>query len=62
MDQQQKGQLNTQKNSEIFKNDLATLNNNFKNLSISTILIAGDFNGKVAKVDDFETCDLRSEE
>ena len=62
MEQQQKEQLNTQKNSETFKNILATLNNNLKNLSISTFLTSGDFNWKVGKVDDFETCDLRSEE
>ena len=27
-----------------------------KNLSTSMILIAGDFNGKVEKADEFETC------
>ena len=44
MEQQQKEQLNTQKNSETFKNVLATLNSNLKNLSISTFLMSGEFN------------------
>ena len=36
--------------------DLTILNNDPKNLSTSMILIAGDFNGKVVKADDFESC------
>ena len=37
-------------------NDLTTPNNNLKNLSTSTILIAEYFIGKAGKADDFETC------
>ena len=37
-------------------NALTTFNNNLKNLSTSMFPIAGDFNGKVGKADDFETC------
>ena len=40
-------------------NDLTTLSNDLKNLSTSMILIAGDFNRKVGKADEFETCSYR---
>ena len=40
----------------IIYNDLTTLSNNLENLSTSTILTGGDFNGKVGKADDFATC------
>ena len=39
-----------------FYNDQTTLNNNFKNLSTSVVLITGGFNGKVGKADEFKTC------
>ena len=35
--------------------DLTSLSNSLKNLSTSTILTVGEFNGKVGKADDFET-------
>ena len=60
----ERGTQHTEEHRDLFNeeehpdlyNDLTTLNNNLKNLSTSMILIAGDFNGKVGKADDFETC------
>ena len=37
-------------------NHLTTPNNNLKNMSTSTILVAEYFTGKAGKADDFETC------